>query len=151
MNEHAMFTQTIGGSPVNRRGGGQVSHLLLAPAQFGSGNLAVTWVEGAPGSQQRLHAHPGCEQVYVIVAGRGRMIVAGEEQDVHAGTMVFANPGPENLIYVSAPRQRCQCRPASSPTSRRNDHPRGPHGCWPRQGLRYTAGSRGNRFTLGNS
>ncbi len=71
----------------------------------------MTWVEGAPGSQQRLHAHPGCEQVYVIVAGRGRMIVAGEEQHVHAGTMVFippgaehaiGNPGPENLIYVSA-------------------------------------------------
>ena len=47
----------------------------------------------------------------MIVAGRGRMIVAGEEQHVHAGTMVFippgaehaiGNPGPENLIYVAA-------------------------------------------------
>jgi mannose-6-phosphate isomerase-like protein (cupin superfamily) len=106
-----MWTQAIADSPVNRRGGGQVSHLLLAPAQFGSSNLAVTWVEGAPGSQQRLHTHTGSEQVYVIVAGRGRMIVAGEEQDVHPGTMVFippgaehaiGNPGPEKLIYVSA-------------------------------------------------
>ena len=41
-----MFMQMIGDSPQNRWGGGQVSHLLLAPGQFGSRNLAVTWVEG---------------------------------------------------------------------------------------------------------
>jgi mannose-6-phosphate isomerase-like protein (cupin superfamily) len=106
-----MFMQMIGDSPQNRRGGGQVSHLLLGPGQFGSRNLAVTWVEGTPGSQQPLHAHHGCEQVYVVVAGRGRMIVGGEEQDVRPGTLVFVppgtqhairNPGPGNLVYVSA-------------------------------------------------
>jgi mannose-6-phosphate isomerase-like protein (cupin superfamily) len=106
-----VFTQMIGSSPQNRRGGGQVSHLLLAPGQFGSRNLAVTWVEGIPGSQQPLHAHPDCEQVYVVVAGWGRMIVDGEEQDVQPRTLVFVppgtehairNPGPGNLVYVSA-------------------------------------------------
>jgi mannose-6-phosphate isomerase-like protein (cupin superfamily) len=106
-----MFLQIVGDSPQNRRGGGQVSHLLLARGQFGSRNLAVTWVEGTPGSQQPLHAHPGCEQVYVVVAGRGRMIVGGEEQDVQPGTLVFVPPGTdhairnlgqERLVYVSA-------------------------------------------------
>jgi mannose-6-phosphate isomerase-like protein (cupin superfamily) len=107
----AVFTQTIANSPRNRRGGGQVSYLLLAPGQFGSANLAVTWVEAEPGSQQPVHAHPGREQVYVIVAGRGQMIVGDEEQEVQAGTMVFVppgtghairNPGPGTLVYVSA-------------------------------------------------
>jgi mannose-6-phosphate isomerase-like protein (cupin superfamily) len=106
-----MFTQTLEQSPKNRRGGGQTSYLLLAPAQFGSRNLAITWVQGAPGSQQSLHAHPDSEQVYVIVAGRGRMMVDGQERDVGAGTMVLIppgaqhairNPGPEQLIYVTA-------------------------------------------------
>lgn len=106
-----MFTQTIGRSPHNRRGGGQVSYLLLAPGQFGSANLAVTWVEAEPGSQQPVHAHPGREQVYVIVAGRGQMIAGGEEQEVAAGAMVFVPPGtghairndgPDKLVYVSA-------------------------------------------------
>jgi mannose-6-phosphate isomerase-like protein (cupin superfamily) len=106
-----MFTQSVAGSPQNRRGAGQVSYLLLAPGQFGSRNLAVTWVEGAPGSQQPLHAHPGSEQVYVITAGRGFMIVGDEEQEVSAGTMVLIppgtrhavrNPGPDKLVYVSA-------------------------------------------------
>ena len=106
-----MFTQKVADSPRNRRGNGQVSYLLLANGQFGSAHLAVTWVEGAAGSQQSLHAHPGCEQAYVIVAGDGQMITDEEEHDVEAGTMVFVppdtphairNPGPGTLVYVSA-------------------------------------------------
>jgi mannose-6-phosphate isomerase-like protein (cupin superfamily) len=106
-----MFSQTLAQSPQNRRGNGQVSHLLLAPGQFGSRHLAATWVEAAPGSQQRLHAHPNSEQVYVIVRGRGQMVVDSARQEVQAGTLVFIppaaehaiyNPGPEQLVYVSA-------------------------------------------------
>jgi mannose-6-phosphate isomerase-like protein (cupin superfamily) len=106
-----MHTQALTDSPKNHRGGGQVSHLLLAPGQFGSENLAVTWVSGAAGSQQPLHAHPHSEQIYVIVSGRGHMIVAGQEQDLGAGTLVFIpagaehaihNPGPDELVYISA-------------------------------------------------
>jgi mannose-6-phosphate isomerase-like protein (cupin superfamily) len=109
--EATMFIQTLTGSPENRRGSGQLSRLLLAPGQFGSRQLAITWVEGAAGSQQPLHAHNDSEQVYVIVQGRGRMTVAGEVEDVRAGTLVFIpagaehaifNPGPGELTYVSA-------------------------------------------------
>jgi len=94
------------------RGHGQISHLLLGPGDFGSRNLAVTWVECAPGSQQDLHAHPAEEQVYVIVEGRGTMTVGEEAQEVERGTLVFIPPqtnhairaaGDEPLIYVSAP------------------------------------------------
>jgi mannose-6-phosphate isomerase-like protein (cupin superfamily) len=106
-----MFIQELAGSPENRRGNGQVSRLLLAPGQFGSEHLAITWVEAAPGSRQPLHAHANSEQVYIIVGGRGRMIVGSDEQEVHAGTLVFIpagaehaiyNPGPEVLVYASA-------------------------------------------------
>jgi mannose-6-phosphate isomerase-like protein (cupin superfamily) len=106
-----MFTEDLNACPVNRRGNGQVSHLLLAPGQFGSKEMAITWVECAPGSQQRLHAHHGREQVYVIARGRGRMIVGDEEQEVVEGTLVFIppgpqhaihNPGPDVLVYISA-------------------------------------------------
>ena len=48
-----MFVQSLRGAPVNKRGGGQVSYLTLAPDQYGSRNLAITWVECAPGSQHR--------------------------------------------------------------------------------------------------
>lgn len=104
-----MHVRRIDEAPTHERGGGQVSHLLLAAGEFGSRNLAVTWVECAPGSQQDLHAHPDSEQAYVIVAGRGTMIVAGEEREVERGAMIFIPPrthairaGSGPLVYVSA-------------------------------------------------
>jgi len=111
VREAAVHVQSVDQAPKNRRGGGQVSHLVLAPEQFGSHNMAVTWVEALPGSQQSLHAHANREQVYVIVQGRGRMIVDDDEEDVSAGMLVFTppgarhairNPGPEPLLYISA-------------------------------------------------
>jgi mannose-6-phosphate isomerase-like protein (cupin superfamily) len=105
-----MHTQTLAEAPVNHRGG-QESYLLLAKGQFGSRNLAITWVEGAPGSEQRPHAHAAQEQVYVIVQGRGLMRVGDEAQDVGAGTLTLVPPGTlhsirnvsdEPLVYVSA-------------------------------------------------
>jgi len=105
-----MHTQTLEQSPRNHRGG-QVSYLLLTQGQFGSENLSITWVEGEPGSGQPMDSHPGNEQVYVIVRGRGIMRVSDEQQEVGPGTMVFIPPGAghairntgaEPLVYVSA-------------------------------------------------
>jgi mannose-6-phosphate isomerase-like protein (cupin superfamily) len=105
-----MHIQTLERSPRHHRGG-QVSYLLLTKGQFGSQNLSVTWVEGEPGSQQQLHAHPSQEQVFVMVRGRGLMLVGGEEREVGPGSLVFIPPGAmhairnigdEPLTYVSA-------------------------------------------------
>ena len=90
---------------------GQVSYLLLAPGQFGSKRMAITLVQGEPGSEQPVHSHPEAEQSYVVVAGAGRMRVDDEEQDVAEGTLVFVPPGTVHsilntgstpLVYVSA-------------------------------------------------
>lgn len=86
-----MQTETLEKSPQNRRGG-QVSYLLLTEGQFGSRNLSITWVEGEPGSEQVVHAHPVNEQVFVIVRGRGIMKVGDEEEEVGPGTMIFLPP-----------------------------------------------------------
>lgn len=104
-----MYTCSISDSPVNRRGG-QVSYLLLN-RDFGSQNLAITWVDCEPGSRQLDHRHEDQEQVYVIVRGTGLMRVGDEEAEVGAGTMVLVPPGhdhsilntgTETLTYVSA-------------------------------------------------
>lgn len=105
-----MHVQTLDQSPRNHRGG-QVSHLLLAPGQFGSEHLAITWVEGEPGSEQPVHAHPTNEQVYVIVRGRGTMTVDDETEAVGPGTAILVPPdtehsirntGEEPLVFISA-------------------------------------------------
>ncbi len=54
--------------------------------------LTATWVEVAPGSRQRLHDHPS-DQVYVVTAGSGRMLVGEEEQEVRAGDLVYVPSG----------------------------------------------------------
>jgi mannose-6-phosphate isomerase-like protein (cupin superfamily) len=105
-----VHTRHLDDSPRHHRGG-QVSYLLLTAGDAGSQELSVTWVEGEPGSEQERHAHSRAEQVYVIVAGRGLMRVAGEEEAVGPGTLVFVpkgalhsmrNLGTEKLVYVSA-------------------------------------------------
>ena len=105
-----MQTNSIDTSLVNHRGG-QISYLLLGRGDFGSQNLAITWVECPPGSGQPAHRHDGLEQVYVITQGRGRMIVGAEEQEVSQGMLVFVPPGTDHairndgadrLVYVSA-------------------------------------------------
>jgi mannose-6-phosphate isomerase-like protein (cupin superfamily) len=93
-----MFVQSLSGAPVNRRGDGQVSYLTLAPGQHGSQHLAVTWVECAPGSQQPLHSHAESEQVYVIVRGRGTMIVGDESREVGPGDTILIPPGARHAI-----------------------------------------------------
>jgi mannose-6-phosphate isomerase-like protein (cupin superfamily) len=105
-----MQTTSVETSPINHRGG-QSSHLLLAKGQFGSQQLAITWVDCPPGSEQPVHEHDGKEQVYVIVRGSGTMTVGDERREVSAGTLVFVPPGmghsirndgPDMLVYVSA-------------------------------------------------
>ena len=85
--------------------------MLLGGGQFGAKNLAITRVEGKPGSMQAVHGHPDNEQVYVIVRGRGVMQVGDEVEEVGEGTLVFIPPGAahaiknnsdEPLVFVSA-------------------------------------------------
>jgi mannose-6-phosphate isomerase-like protein (cupin superfamily) len=105
-----MHIQPLDTAPLNERGG-QKSWLLLTGGQFGAKNLAITLVQGAPGSMQAVHGHPDNEQIYVIVRGRGVMQVADEMQEVGEGTLVYIPPGAahaiknmseEPLVFVSA-------------------------------------------------
>jgi mannose-6-phosphate isomerase-like protein (cupin superfamily) len=101
------------GAPALSRGDGVVSHLLHSEGDGKDGtdtDLTVTWVDVEPGESQVVHSHEP-EQVYVIVAGKGRMRVGDEERDVGAGDAVhipskaehgIENTGEETLEYVSA-------------------------------------------------
>ena len=89
---------------------GLVSRILLHEGDLPEARLTVTWVDVAPGSGQRLHSHAP-EQVYVVVRGRGKMNVDGEERVVVEGDLIYIPPdtlhGIENisnevLTYVSA-------------------------------------------------
>ncbi len=83
---------------------------LLARGDVADDKLAVTWVDVEPGGRQIPHNHPEV-QVYVIVAGKGRMLVGDEQKEVGAGELVYVpsnlmhgieNIGEGTLSYVSA-------------------------------------------------
>lgn len=87
------------------------SYILMDAGDLGSRNLAVTWVEVPPGAEQRAHSHEDAEQIYVIVRGGGTMTVAGDQEEVEEGDLVFIPPASdhaihngrdETLVYVSA-------------------------------------------------
>lgn len=89
---------------------GLVSHVLLQKGDLPDSNLAITWVEVAPGSRQKQHHHEP-EQVYVIVKGKGQMKVGEEEAEVVPGDLVYippdvphciVNTSTEALAYISA-------------------------------------------------
>jgi mannose-6-phosphate isomerase-like protein (cupin superfamily) len=105
-----MFISKRADAPQNHRGG-QISYLLLEKGQFGASKLAITMVEGGPGSKQEVHSHTESEQVYVIVRGRGLMHVGEEAQELGEGDLVYIPPstghfienvGEDALVYVSA-------------------------------------------------
>lgn len=104
-----MYTRSKEESPRRERSG-LVSHILLQRGDLPDVGLTATWVDVAPGSRQRPHDHPS-EQVYLIIAGRGRMLVGEEEREVGSGELVYVPPGAvhgienvseEVLTYISA-------------------------------------------------
>ncbi len=109
-----METQEKAQSPVHRRGG-QSSFLLLTEGQFGSERLAITWVDCPPGSHQELHRHDTQEQVYVIVRGRGVMIVEGDEREVAEGTLVYIPPRSDHAIRNTSDEMMCYVSATSPP------------------------------------
>ncbi len=104
-----MYTRSKEESPRRERSG-LVSHIFLQQGDLPEVGLTVTWVDVVPGSRQRPHEHPS-EQVYVITAGSGRMLVGEEERPVGSGDLIYVPPGAvhgientsaEVLNYISA-------------------------------------------------
>jgi mannose-6-phosphate isomerase-like protein (cupin superfamily) len=84
---------------------------------LGARNLSVTWVDVPPGAEQRSHSHEDSEQVYVIVRGRGRMYVAGDEEEVGEGDLVFIPPATDHGITNSSSEPLVYVTAASPPVS----------------------------------
>jgi mannose-6-phosphate isomerase-like protein (cupin superfamily) len=128
-----MLMASVDGSWRDPRGG-QTSFLLLGDPRSGPATrLAITWVEAPLGSEQETHDHPDSEQVYVIIAGRGRMTIDGSGYDVESGTAILVEPGESHsirglsedppLTYVSATVPPFQVPPGRWSLPPRNESP----------------------------
>lgn len=104
-----MFVRNKSDAP-QREIGGLKTQILMELGDVEGTGLTVTWVDVAPGAVQALHRH-GFEQVYIVVAGQGRMQIGRESHEVAEGDFVHVPPdvphgitttGDQVLSYISA-------------------------------------------------
>jgi len=99
---------TLDGSEI-REWAGRVS----APAQNQSLAEATIQVGGATTE----HLHHVSEELYLVTAGRGRLLIDGEERIIEEGDCALIPPGARHKVFnVGAEPLRivCACAPAYS-------------------------------------
>lgn len=106
-----MYTRSKKESPRQERNG-LASHIPLQRGDLSDVGLTATWVDVAPGSRPRSHEHPS-EQVYVITAGSGRMLVGEKKWQVGLRNPIYVPPGAVYSIENTSEE-------VLSPTSRRD-------------------------------
>jgi mannose-6-phosphate isomerase-like protein (cupin superfamily) len=79
----------------------------IALASTGRAQLDLYCLE--PGQEQKSHTHPDQDKVYVVLEGRGRVLVGAQEEWLEVGEAVVApagtphglsNPGPARLLAL---------------------------------------------------
>jgi mannose-6-phosphate isomerase-like protein (cupin superfamily) len=70
--------------------------LVFAASDFDTPCKFIRYVELEPDASIGNHPHGQNEEVYVVLAGNGRMIVNGASQAVQAGDVILNKPGWEH-------------------------------------------------------
>ena len=96
--------------PFTTKDGSTIREYLHTPAQ----SLAEATLE--PGQATERHYHRASEEIYLLLAGGGRMEIESEERDVSAGDAILIPPGAWHQITAGASGARflCCCAPAYS-------------------------------------
>jgi len=72
--------------------------VLMAPDTHGVKNLAINMVVVPPKGKSDVHSHPECEEYWIIVDGRGEMIIDGEKTSVEPGVIVYSPPNASHQM-----------------------------------------------------
>jgi mannose-6-phosphate isomerase-like protein (cupin superfamily) len=65
-------------------------------------NLAAGTVVIPEGQEQtKLSAHPGAEEIYLVLRGEGRFVLGDEEIDVEAGHAIYVGPDVKHRMINS--------------------------------------------------
>jgi quercetin dioxygenase-like cupin family protein len=52
----------------------------------------------SPGQEQKPHSHPDQDKIYVVLDGRARVVVGGQEETLEAGEAVVAPAGVDHGV-----------------------------------------------------
>jgi len=96
---------------------GSVIRELFHPAQHGGGGMSLAEATLPPGRETIPHRHPGSEEFYHVLSGRGRIRLENREYLLGPGDTVriqpgelhwVVNPGEVDLVFL------CLCHPPYS-------------------------------------
>jgi mannose-6-phosphate isomerase-like protein (cupin superfamily) len=96
---------TLDGSQI-REWAGRVS----APAQ----NQSLAEAIVAPGAATTEHFHRTSEELYLVAAGEGRLVIDGEQRLIREGDCALIPPGARHKLFNTGPaplRVLCACSP----------------------------------------
>ena len=95
---------------------GSTIRVLLDARLGGAFKQSLAEATLAPASGTRRHYHASTEEIYVVLAGTGRMEVDGDERDVGPGDAVLIPAGAWHEIRAGGKELRflCCCAPQYS-------------------------------------
>ena len=96
---------------------GSTIRVLIDAGAGGAARQSLAEATVAAGASTQRHHHARTEEIYVIVAGLGRMEVEGEEREIGPGDAVLIPAGARHQIRAGATgelRFLCCCAPPYS-------------------------------------
>ncbi len=108
-NNSLMIISSVDSAPVSITDTGSEIRVLLDTTRGGQGRLSLAVETLKPGQSTAPHWHANLEEVYFIVAGRGRMEIGAEARAVIAGDAILIpinrvhclrNTGNEDLVIL---------------------------------------------------
>jgi mannose-6-phosphate isomerase-like protein (cupin superfamily) len=95
--------------PAQTTESGTQLRVLLDTTGLGQGRISLAMETLRPGQRTVPHWHEELEEIYYILQGRGRMVIAEELQDVRAGDAILIrvravhclhNTGDQDLVLL---------------------------------------------------
>lgn len=88
---------------------------IVAPWTMGSENLWVGLTIIDPGNTSNIHSHQNQEEVFVVLSGRGKIMVNNEVANVEPGSVVFVPKGQVHQLINTDGEETLKVLPITSP------------------------------------
>ena len=72
--------------------------ILMGPDTHGVTHLSINLVIVPPGSNSDTHSHDESEEFWIVLDGRGEVVVDGERTAIEPGMIVYAPPKSKHRI-----------------------------------------------------
>lgn len=76
---------------------------IVGPSALGSRTTYLVYNEVEPGRSAALKSAAGHEEILLVVAGRARVVLGGEEKILEAGQGAYLGEAPDGILFAEGP------------------------------------------------